>query len=162
MARFDDSEAGPIAVLYVNDDGSFADLVRTKLSRSGDIDVQTAADTETAMEQVATTAVDCVVTCYALPDGTGIDLLEQIQEEYDDLPTVLFTGRGSEEVASQATRVGVSDYIPIRPNKESFELLARRIETLVDAARKRAAADRMTDRFRRTLERATDAIYAVD
>lgn len=162
MARFDDSTDGPIRVLYVNDDRAFADLVRTKLSRSGDIDVLTAVDAETAMEELATTAVDCVVTSYALPDGTGIDLLERIGAEYDGLPTVLFTGRGSEAVASRATRVDVSDYIPIRPNQESFELLARRIETLVDAARKRSAAERMTDRFRRTLERATDAIYAVD
>ncbi|WEL16239.1 Signal transduction regulator [Halorhabdus sp. SVX81] len=162
MTRFDDGKTGPITVLYVNDDRSFADLVRTKLSRCGEIDVETATAAERAMEKLATTEFDCVVTSYALPDGTGIDLLEQIQAEHDDLPTVLFTGRGSEEVASRATRADVSDYIPIRPNQESFELLARRIETLVDAARKRAAADRMTDRFRRTLERATDAIYAVD
>jgi len=162
MTRFDDGKTGPITVLYVNDDRSFGDLVRTKLSRCGEIDVETATAAERAMEKLATTEFDCVVTSYALPDGTGIDLLEQIQAEHDDLPTVLFTGRGSEEVASRATRADVSDYIPIRPNQESFELLARRIETLVDAARKRAAADRMTDRFRRTLERATDAIYAVD
>ncbi|CCQ33605.1 11-domain light and oxygen sensing his kinase [Halorhabdus tiamatea SARL4B] len=146
----------------MNDDSAFADLVRTKLSRFGDIDVRTAADAETAMEQLATIAVDCVVTSYALPAGTGIDLLEEVQAADEDLPTVLFTGRGSEEVASRATRADVSDYIPIRPNQEKFKLLARRIETLVDAARKRAAADRMSDRFRRTLERATDAIYAVD
>jgi len=158
MDRFDDRDDGQIDVLYVNDDRAFADLVRTKLSRCGDIDVHTAADATTAMEELVRTPVDCVVTSYALPDGTGIDLIEEIQAEYDDLPTVLFTGRGSEDVASRATRAGVSDYIPVRPNQENFEVLCRRIQTLVDASRKRTIADR----FRRTLERATDAIYAVD
>ncbi len=58
--------------------------------------------------------------------------------------------------------MGVSDYIPIQSDQNNFELLARRIQTLVDAARKNETAERMTTRFRRTLERTTDAIYAAD
>jgi len=152
-----------IRVLYVNDDSDFADLIRTRLRNVAPaLEVTTVGSADAALERLETAAVDCVVTCYSLPDGTGIDLLERLRSERDELPTILFTGRGSEQIASEATQAGVSDYIPIRADKSSFELLARRVRTLVEAARKQEMAERLSDRFQRTLERATDAIYAVD
>lgn len=157
------STAEGIHVLYVNDDADFAELTRTKLLTSAlDAEVATAATAEAAFERLETAAVDCVVTSYSLPDSTGIELLERLGPERAELPTILFTGRGSERVASEATQAGVSDYIPIRADQNNFELLARRIQTLVAAARKQKVAERVSNRFQRTLERATDAIYAVD
>ncbi|KAA9396177.1 PAS domain S-box protein [Haloarcula sp. CBA1130] len=152
-----------IHVLYINDDGDFAELAQTKLANiSSDFDVTTVGTVEAALELLGTSTVDCVVTSYSLPDGTGIDLLNQLQAEQYELPTILFTGRGSERIASEATQAGVSDYIPINAGQNNFELLARRIRTLAEAARKQVVAERLSDRFQRTLERATDAIYAVD
>ncbi|MDQ2056346.1 PAS domain S-box protein [Halobellus sp. H-GB7] len=163
MHHTDPGNHESIHVLYVNDDTDFAELVQTKLLNiSSDFEVTTVATAEAALDQQYPSTIDCVVTSYSLPDGTGTDLLARLQSEHDDLPTILFTGRGSEQIASEATRVDVSDYIPIRPGQNNFELLARRIRTLVEAARTEAMAERMSDRFQRTLERATDAIYAVD
>jgi len=154
---------GSMHVLYVNDDADFAELARTKLLNSAfDFEVTTVATAEAALERLETGAIDCVVTSYSLPDRTGIELLEQLRSVRAELPTILFTGRGSERIASEATQAGVSDYIPIRSDQNNFELLAHRIQTLVAAARKQVIAERMSDRFQRTLERATDAIYAVD
>jgi PAS domain S-box-containing protein len=163
VTPLDSGTASPIHVLYVNDDADFAELARRKLlNASSTFDVTTAATAEGALDCLAESTVDCVVTSYSLPDGTGIDLLERIQSEAYSPPTILFTGRGSEQIASEATQAGVSDYLPIHTDQNSFELLASRIQTLVGAARKEAAAEQMADRFRRTLERTGDAVYAVD
>jgi PAS domain S-box-containing protein len=163
MDRIDGSDTDTIHVLYVNEDSDFADLARTKvLDIAPEFEVTTVTSGEAALDRIETSPVDCVVTSYSLPDRTGVDLLERLRTECDRLPTVLFTGRGSEQIASEATQADVSDYIPIRADQNSFELLARRIRTLVEATRKEAVAERMSDRFRRTLERTTDAIYAVD
>ncbi|WP_436901847.1 PAS domain-containing protein [Halovenus halobia] len=163
MSLADEAYSGPISVLYVNNDADFADLARTKLlAADPDFSITTAGTADEALELLETSPVDCVVTSYALPEGTAIDLLGRLQSARPELPTILFTGRGSEQIASEATQAGVSDYIPIRSDQNNFELLARRIQTLVDAARKNETAERMTTRFRRTLERTTDAIYAVD
>ncbi|WP_435186268.1 PAS domain-containing protein [Halobellus sp. EA9] len=162
MTATDDSTAS-VRVLYVNDDGDFAELLRAKLrERAPEFSVTTVATADAALDQLDTSHVDCVVTSYSLPDGTGIDLLERLRSAQHELPVLLFTGRGSERIASEAMRAGVSDYLPIRSEQNTFELLARRVRTLVDAARSEAAAERLSDRFQRTLERATDAIYAVD
>ena len=157
-----DTTPEQIHVLYVNGDADFADLLAAKLRRLAPrIEVTAVGDARSALERVAESTFDCLVTSYSLPDGTGIDLLRRVESERT-LPTILFTGRGSEQIASEATQAGVSDYIPIHANQDSFELLAGRIRTLVDAAHTEAAAERLSDRFQRTLERATDAIYAVD
>lgn len=163
MSQIDGGGSDAIHVLYVNGDTDFAELARTKLlTTASGFEVTTAATAETALDRLSTSAIDCVVTSYSLPDGTGINLLERLQSERGELPTVLFTGRGNEQIAGEATRAGISDYIPIRADQDNFGLLARRIRTLVEAARKKSAADRISDRFQRTLERANDAIYAVD
>jgi len=163
MAYAGDGTPDTIHVLYVNDDGDFAELAQTKLRNiSSDFDVTAVGTIEAALDLLANSAIDCVVTSYSLPDGTGIDLLDRLQAEQDERPTILFTGRGSERIASEATQAGVSDYVPVHAGQNSFELLASRIQTLTEAARKQAAAERLSDRFQRTLERATDGIYAVD
>ncbi|WP_367175222.1 PAS domain-containing protein [Haloarcula rubripromontorii] len=163
MAYTGDRTPDSIHVLYVNNDGEFAELAQTKLTHlSSDFDMTAVGTVAAALDSLATSSIDCVVTSYSLPDGTGIDLLNRLEAGGYELPTILFTGRGSERIASEATQAGVSDYIPIHAGQNSFELLAGRIQTLTKAARKQAAAERLSDRFQRTLERATDAIYAVD
>jgi PAS domain S-box-containing protein len=163
MADMDVDPPGGLHLLYVNDDGKFADLVRMKLlSDHAEFDMTTVSDAEETLEQLSSSAIDCVVTCYSLPDRTGVDLIRTIKSEGYDLPTILFTGRDSEHVVREATEVSGVEYIPIQATEDSFSLLGNRIQTLVEAARDQKLAGEMSDRFRRTLERATDAIYAVD
>jgi len=153
----------PICVLYVNSDPAFAELVQTKLQQtSTEIDCIHAVGIDEALHNLASDRIDCIVTAYSLDDSDGIGLTESIRQQNDDIPIILFTGQGSEEIASEATRAGVSDYIPVRSERDNFKLLAARIRTLASAARKQQEAEQTERRFRRTLERATDAIYSVD
>jgi PAS domain S-box-containing protein len=153
----------PISILYVGSDSAFAELVQTKLQQmSADIDFLSADSIDEALQSLATEQIHCIVTGYSLEDADGIELTESIRQRNDDIPIILFTGKGSEDIASEATRADVSDYIPVRSERDNFTLLAARIRTLTRAARKRTEAEQTKRRFRRTLERATDAIYAVD
>ncbi|MFC6871931.1 PAS domain S-box protein [Halobellus marinus] len=163
MSQSNATTISSIRVLYVNGDSDFAELARAKLRNTDpEFEITVVETADEAFEALTTAAIDCVVTSYSLPDGTGLDLLDRLRSEGHDVPTILFTGRGSEQIASEATQAGVSDYLPIHSEGNSFERLAHRIQTLVEAARKEQVAQRMSDRFQRTLERATDAIYAVD
>jgi DNA-binding response OmpR family regulator len=66
---------------------------------------------------------------------SGIELLETVRETYPDLPFVLFTETGSEEVASEAISAGVTDYLQKGGGSEQYALLANRIENAVQAHR---------------------------
>ena len=92
-----------IRVLHVGDDPSIT-------FEDADFHVTTAGTAATALDQLATTPVDCVVADVALPDAEGLDLLEAVRSEYGDLPFVVFTATGSEALASEAIAAGVDGY----------------------------------------------------
>ncbi|MGB9950940.1 PAS domain S-box protein (plasmid) [Haloarcula marismortui] len=163
MVATDETEDQPTQLLYVNDDESFRELLSVRLSATGSsLDISTVATGEMAIESLNKKSFDCVVTAYSLPERTGIEIIQQINRRFNEIPTILFTGSGSEEVAREATQAGVSDYIPIQANQESFKLLANRIETLVDSVRNKTAAKEAKTQLEQTLERTTDAVYTVD
>jgi len=51
----------------------------------------------------------CVLLDYRLPDFDGLDLLEQFVEQ--QIPVVMLTGQGNEELAARAIKMGAEDYL---------------------------------------------------
>ncbi|PSP40846.1 hypothetical protein BRC63_05080, partial [Halobacteriales archaeon QH_10_70_21] len=81
---------------------------------------------------------------------------ETVRKRYPDLPFMLFTGKGSEEVAGEAISAGVTDYIRKGPDTERFTVLATRITNAVERYRARKQAAASTRRLRRIHERIDD------
>lgn len=136
-----------IRVLHVEDDPEFAELAGTFLEREDDrIEVHSVADADEALRRLSTSAFDCVVSDYDMPGMHGIDLLRAVREDHPDLPFILFTGKGSEEVAGEAVSAGVTDYLQKGTATEQYELLANRIGNAVDATQTRR---KLTERTRR-------------
>jgi len=106
------SSPGAIRLLHVDDEADFAETAGAFLEREdGRITVETAEDADVALSRLAETAVDCVVSDFDMPGRNGIEFLRVVRAEYPDLPFILFTGKGSEEVASEAISAGVTDYL---------------------------------------------------
>src|SRR5919112_1048834 len=55
--------------------------------------------------------IDLILTDLRLPDGTGLDLLQKVQERQSPPPVVLVTGQGDQEVAVTALKSGAADYL---------------------------------------------------
>lgn len=53
---------------------------------------------------------DCIVCDYQMPGANGMELLQSVRAESDDIPFIFVTGQGNEEVAAQALRSGATDY----------------------------------------------------
>ncbi|CQH56616.1 receiver/sensor box histidine kinase [Halobacterium hubeiense] len=123
---------GAIRVLHVDDEPGFAEMTGEFLERAdGQFVVETAARTAAALDALAARDYDCVVSDYDLPEQNGIEFLEAVREDYPDLPFILFTGKGSEEVASDAISAGVTDYLQKQSGTDHYELLANRIANAV-------------------------------
>ena len=138
-----------IRVLHVDDDPSFGTLTAEFLEREGDVIVETVSRASDALEYLAENEIDCVVSDYEMPETDGIELLEAVRERYPDLPFILFTGRGSEEIASEAISAGVTDYLQKETGTDQYAILANRIRNLVDRYR----AERAVEESRRQLDR---------
>ncbi|WP_434521722.1 response regulator [Halorubrum sp. AS12] len=144
-----------IRVLHVEDDEAFADLTAAYFERlDADIRHEAVRTVGAARRRCRGESFDAVVCDYDLPDGTGIDLLEHVREIDPELPFVLFTGKGSEEVASEAISAGVTDYLQKRGGTDQYEVLVNRIRNAVDRHR----LMRQVDRAVAALEAASEPI----
>jgi PAS domain S-box-containing protein len=151
----DGGELGPVRVLHVEDDAAFADLTATYLERNDtgpQVSVTTETTPEAALDALANGNVDCVVSDYDMPEMTGLDLLDAVRENHPELPFILFTGKGSEEIASEAISRGVTDYLQKDVGTDQYAVLANRIRNAVTRQRAREEARRGEQRLRRALD----------
>ncbi|WP_158057650.1 PAS domain S-box protein [Halorussus halophilus] len=152
-----------IRVLLVDDDEAVADLTATYLRRVGEnLEPTIETNPTTALDRLANERVDCVVSDYDMPEMNGLAFFEQVRELDPDLPFVLFTGKGSEEIASEAISAGVTDYLQKSTGTEQYEMLANRVENAVAQHRAEIEAAEASEQTRRLFERVTDAFFALD
>jgi PAS domain S-box-containing protein len=144
-----------VRVLYVDDDPP-----PSALSGSESVALSTVETAADARERLADDGtVDCVVSDYALPDGDGLRLLESVRDDRPNLPFVLYTGSGSEAVASEAFTTGATDYLP---KDADGETLRERVERAVAAASVETESGVTGDRFRELTNAFPDVAFLLD
>ncbi|MFB6156289.1 MAG: GAF domain-containing protein [Haloferacaceae archaeon] len=138
-----DAGRDAIHVLHVDDDPDFRSLAAELIERADErFEVAGAGDADEGLERLSSDPVDCVVSDYEMPGRDGIEFLRAVREEYPDLPFVLFTGKGSEGVASEAISAGVTDYLRKGTGTDQYALLANRVRNAVESRRARRRAER--------------------
>ena len=93
-----------------------------------------------------------------MPEFDGLELLESVRSKDADLPFILFTGKGSEEIASRAISAGVTDYLQKEAGTEQYEILANRIRNAVSETE----ANRQMDRAFEAIDAAQEGIALLD
>jgi len=129
-----------IRVLHVDDEPRFTDLAAEYLERVDErFDVVTESGAPSGLDRLDGEPIDCVVSDYEMPKMDGLDFLERVRDSYEDLPFILFTGRGSEAVASDAIAAGVTDYLQKETGTDQYTVLANRIGNAVEQHRSQRA-----------------------
>jgi PAS domain S-box-containing protein len=155
----------PLEVLHVDDRESILELSRSALAAEHDhIDVATETRARDGLETIERCDIDCVVSDYEMPRMDGMEFLRAVREQWPTLPFVLFTGEGSEDLASEAIATGCTDYVQKGGGTEQYDLLANRIENAVEHHRARRELERREKRFRLLVKETTDyfAVCAAD
>ena len=143
----------PVRVLHVDDEPDFVDMTATFLERKKDqIVVETATRATEGLELLKQDSHDCVVSDYEMPETDGIEFLESVRESRPTLPFILFTGKGSEEIASEAISAGVTDYLQKGSGTEQYTVLANRIENAVSARQWKREAESRNHRLEQILK----------
>jgi PAS domain S-box-containing protein len=144
-----------INVLYVDDEHP-----PSLLSEAEDLALSAVETVSAARRRLtADGSVDCVVSEYDLPGASGLDLLESVREAHPNLPFVLFTGTGSEALASEALGMGVTDYLP---KDACGEQLRERIGRAVAATSVEADSGVSGDRMRELTNAFPDVAFIFD
>lgn len=157
------AEEREIQVVLVDDNEQWAEFIARDIERDTNrIRVTTALSANEAIQTLtATDGIECIVSDYRMPEVDGLQLLERVREDYPDLPFILVTGKGSEDIAERAISAGVSDYIVKSPAADQTSLFATRIERAVSEYRLRRAIEESEKRYRTVTENITEGIAIV-
>lgn len=157
-----------LQVLYVEPQAQDVDLTRRHLARHAPhLRLHSVADAPSALALLPADAsapcdIDVLLVDYRLPGNSGLDLLKAVREDRGlDIPLVLATGQGSEDVAAEALRLGATDYLP--KNAHLLQLLPLALENAyhrVAAAREQAALRRLNAELEQRVAQRTSALQA--
>ena len=97
-------------VLIVDDEADICELIEITLMRM-DITSQSALNLTDAKILLETENFDLCLTDMNLPDGNGIELVEHVQQHYNELPIAVITAHGNMESAVTALKAGAFDFV---------------------------------------------------
>ena len=101
-------------VLVVDDSPIDRQLVGGLLQQDTDWTVTYAGDGVSALASVRSNPPDIVVTDLQMPEMTGLELVTAVRKGFSQVPVILMTGKGSEEIAVEALHAGAASYVPKR------------------------------------------------
>ncbi|MFB6084762.1 MAG: response regulator [Halorientalis sp.] len=136
-----------IRVLVVDDSEFFAEMTAETLAEDHEMVSDWATGAEEAMDVLAEAEIDCIVSDYEMPGPDGLELLEMVRAEHGEIPFILLTGRGTEEIASEAISAGVDDYILKLEvvEDQQYQQLANRIASAVEQQRTQRRYELLVD-----------------
>jgi PAS domain S-box-containing protein len=131
-----------IKVIYVDDEPDLLEITRLFLENAGNFQVTTSTSAKNALDTSSIQSFDLIVSDYQMPGMDGITFLKEVRNRYGDIPFILFTGRGREDVVIDAINNGVNFYLQKGGSPTAqFAELAHKIRQAV--GRKRAEDSRV-------------------
>lgn len=126
-----------IRLMLVDDEPFVLILTKKFLERdNADLECDTANSARDALEKLAASPYDAIVSDYEMPEIDGIALLKEVRRQYGTIPFILFTGRGREEVVIEALNNGADFYLQKGTDPSSqFIELAHKIRHAVERER---------------------------
>jgi len=97
-------------ILVVDDEKNIRTLFRDELEEEG-YDVETAGTGQDALDKVAANAPDLIVLDIRMEDMTGLEVLEQVRKDHEDLPVIMCTAVRGLQDDFTVWDSKVSDYI---------------------------------------------------
>lgn len=133
-------------ILVVDDNRDDRELIRREITRAFPRYQVTEIPGPDAFQQaLSADNFDLVVTDYQLQWSTGIKVLQLVKDQYPDSLVIMFTGTGTEEIAVEAMKKGLDDYLIKSPAHYS------RLAAAINAAFQSRAKRRAEEDLRRAL-----------
>lgn len=126
-----DNSQPATGVLLVDDEPQVRQIVATYLERDGFV-VRTAADGEEALRQIGVARPDAIVLDLMLPKVGGLELIEYLRGQGDDVPILVLSAKGQEHQRVAGLELGADDYLakPASPRE-----IAARVRAVLRRAR---------------------------
>ena len=101
---------------------------------------------------------DLVITDYKVHWIDGLDVLRKVKDIRPDCPVIMFTGTGNEEIAVDAMKAGLDDYVIKSP--KHFVRLPAAVRSVIDRRVERKEKERAEERYRTLFEDVPVGLYS--
>lgn len=157
-----------IHVLLVEDEEAHAELVRRAFEpQSNVIRLSVAKSLKEARESLTESLPDLAIVDLFLPDGRGLELLSEKEDDEPDYPVLIMTSHGDEEIAVEAMKAGALQYVvktevALAELPTKVEGALRQWGHIVERRQAEEALQASEEHFRSLIENAYDVILVVD
>lgn len=101
-----------VDVLLVDDERSFLELTKIYLEKEGGLNVITSPSAREGLKILDERDIDVIVSDYQMPGMDGLGFLEEVKKNREmQIPFIIFTEKGREEIAGEALNLGAERYI---------------------------------------------------
>ncbi len=153
-----------LEILYVDDEEGMRKQAKIYLERlDDDFEVSTAPSTEDGLQELEENDYDVIISDYKMSPKSGIDFLEEVRASGQDIPFIIFTGKGREEVAMKALNLGADRYIRKGGEAEvRYEFLANAVKQEYQHYSTTKEKELQETYFQELFEKSPEGIVLVD
>ncbi len=105
-------------LLVVDDDPAFNKMLTSFLLKK-EYDVKSAHSPNSALELLKENTFDLVLTDFKLPGMNGIQLMQEIKKQYNNIPVILITNYSDIRTAVNSIKLGAFEFVtkPVIPDE---------------------------------------------
>jgi PAS domain S-box-containing protein len=153
-----------IRVLHVDDDSSLREIFKLILQDlDSSFEIDQACCVDEAFKQLFTSQYDIIISDYEMPQKDGLQFLTELRERKNNIPFILFTGKGREEVAIKALNLGADGYFNKQGTPETvYGELAHGIRQSVEREKAKATLRVSEENFRAYLESSPVSVFVAN
>ncbi|MFH1288624.1 MAG: diguanylate cyclase [bacterium] len=139
-----------IKVLVVEDNPDHAFLVKRILEKTlAFFSIKVVDNVEKCLEEVRKREFHIIISDYNLPRLSGLTLLSQLKKKKIDIPLIMLTGSGNEEIAVKAMKEGAYDYIIKEPGY--FKTIPLVVKRVLDRHRDKKEKEKLQDEVKKKI-----------
>jgi PAS domain S-box-containing protein len=151
----------PLKLVIIEDEDAHFSLMRRAIAKEfPNATVYHFQEANQCLEKLDSIAPSVIITDYLLPGMNGIEFLETLSQKDGDIPVIMITGQGDENIAVRAMKLGAVDYLV--KSGDFFTLLPAVIEKVVRKNRLEQSLLKFEKRFQDMAENTSDWVWEMD
>jgi two-component system sensor histidine kinase/response regulator len=153
-----------LRILLIEDNPGDARLVQEALSERPTgvhFDLQVVGKLSDGLKKLSAELIDIVLLDLNLPDSFGFETFNRLHEQYTNVPIIVLSGVGTEDLAVKTVNAGAQDYI-FKDNLDNHSLVVRTIRYAVGRYHIQRQLRVTEDRLRTVIRSTSDGIIIVD
>jgi len=151
------------SLLYVDDEPGLLEIGRLFLEQTGEFTVTCALSAKEGLGLLGRNSFDAIIADYQMPGMDGIELLKEVRTSHGQIPFILFTGRGREEIVIAAINNGADFYLQKGGEpKAQFAELAHKLRQAIGRTHAEKALSDSEKRLADIINFLPDATLAID